>query len=431
MPIYATKEAHSFWNNLPYTSRARSLGATHFAFIGESRSDKEWRKLACDQIQTGCAETRKADSHKIFVNELIEQGAATIFGKLEARLILNAADGVIENGGICLDRNSGLPYIPGSAVKAAARRYALQELGNADSEDEKATLLTQIALTFGFGITEWKSGRDIKHAHSHSDFWLAMTPLSEPGVENDSSRDLAWSTVSEKAAAAILRALKREPKDPDSSLASQLPNLAGGIHFLPAFPTNQARIESDILTPHHSNYYAGKQSVATDDEDPVPLFFPTVAKGTSYQFVLNPSHLPHAADSLEQAKNWLSHAITILGIGAKTNAGYGWFSIDAGAQNKADSDRQEKAAAAKRKEELDALPPEERTQEELKELSHEDFVKVIKNLEKEEPDQQKVVCQMLTGSKKAEWKAWKKAKRWKPLLPSIREVAKSHGIELS
>ncbi|MDB0056971.1 type III-B CRISPR module RAMP protein Cmr6 [Akkermansiaceae bacterium] len=432
MPIYANKEAKEFWEALPVSKRSRSLAATHFPILGENKDDKEWRKATCEQIRNAAANAAKATSHQTFLSRLVEEGAVSVFAKLEARLILNAGDGVIENGGISLDRNSGLPCIPGSAIKAAARRWAIQQLGECDSEEECAKLLAQIAITFGYGDTEWKSGRDSKYHHSHSDFWLAMVPITTPGQEHDEFRSAKWSKVSEAAANILFETLNTTPGEPDQPLARQLPNLKGCVHFIPAFPVNTAKVEIDILTPHHTNYYSNKQAVATDDENPIPIFFPTVAKGTSYQFVIQSSETTAASIShLEVAKSWLIEALTILGLGAKTNAGYGWFSIDQSAQQRADNESRKQAEAIAKEKRLATLAPEDRAQEELKELSHEDFVRIIKNLENEEPDRQKVVCLMLNRSKKAEWKDWKRAKKWKDRIPVIRRIAQTHDIELS
>ena len=64
-----------------------------------------------------------------------------LFGGLQARLILNASGGVLENAGLCLDRFSGVPFIPGSAVKGCARRMALQTLiEQADNTDRKSVV---------------------------------------------------------------------------------------------------------------------------------------------------------------------------------------------------------------------------------------------------------------------------------------------------
>ena len=71
-----------------------------------------------------------------------------LFMKLNARLIVNSAVGVIENAGLCLDRFSGLPFIPGSAVKGCARRMAIQRLKKAPDEISKKDILEKAALMF-------------------------------------------------------------------------------------------------------------------------------------------------------------------------------------------------------------------------------------------------------------------------------------------
>jgi CRISPR-associated protein Cmr6 len=434
MPIYATTEALGFWK----PGHARSLAASHFVTLAGSKKDSSWRTQSCDSIRKGATLSSKSESFNSFASALAGQGASTLFAKLEARLILNAGDGVIENGGICLDRTSGIPFIPGSAIKAAARRCAIHQLGQTEVVEEKAKLLVQICLIFGFGGTEWKPGRKAKQdhphgGHSHSDFWLAMVPLEKVGSESDAARDDLWTQVSERAACMIFASLSRSAISPEKSLAPQLPNLAGAICFLPAYPTTTARVETDVLTPHHTKYYNGDKEVATDDEDPVPIVFPAVARGTGYQFTLLPRTTNQDSGLLESATRWLGEALKFYGLGAKTNAGYGWFSIDTIAQEKAADERRaaiEEVAKVKR---LAAMTPEERDREVLGELDHEEFVRVIKNLENEDASQQKIVCQMLLTSKKEDWKNWRKQKKgnWPSQIPLIRQIAKTHGIELN
>lgn len=434
MPVYATTEALDFWKQ----GHARSLAASRFVTLAASGKDSTWRTQCCDSIRKGAALSAKAESFNGFATALAEQGASNLFAKLEARLILNAGDGVIENGGICLDRTSGIPYIPGSAIKGAARRSAIHQLGLTESAEDKAKLLAEICLTFGYGDTEWKPGRKAKQdhlhgGHSYSDFWLAMVPLEDAGGESDAARDDMWAQVSEKAASLIFVSLGQRAKFPDKPLASQLPNLAGAIFFLPAYPTTAAKVETDVLTPHHTAYYKGDKKVATDDEDPVPIVFPAVAKGTGYQFTLLPRDGNQNPARLESATQWLSDALSLFGLGAKTNAGYGWFSIDTVAQEKAAKERQNAIEEIAKQQRLAAMTPEERDREVLGELDHEEFVRIIKNLENEAASQQKLVCQMLITSKKEDWKGWRKQKKgnWPSQIPIIREIAKSHGIDLN
>ena len=299
MPIYATTEAKDFWLKLQAKSRSRSLAASRFVSLktGENgQEDKSWRKTSCDNIRCGATLANKSDSMARFATTLITQGCVLLHAKLEARLILDAAGGVMENGGICLDRTSGIPFIAGAAVKGCARRYAIHLLSEEEDLDLKARLLAEIAITFGYGDQEWKAGRQHNnggnHDFAHSDFWLAMVPLFDAGPELDDKRNERWSAVSEQAADLIFQHLGRTPGDRIKHYSPQLPNLSGNVCFLPAFPEKDPGIEVDVLTPHHPKYYSREKDragnlvkpIATDDEDPNPVLFPTIAPGSIFRF---------------------------------------------------------------------------------------------------------------------------------------------------
>ena len=281
-----------------------------------------------------------------------------LLGQLQARLLVNMAGSVVENAGLCLDRFSGLPMIPGSAVKGCARRMAIQQLlakavdDPGVASDEVAALLTDIALAFGWTDSEWKSNRkqklqgdDVIKTDAYSDFWWAMA--TDTGNHSaDPQRNVRWAEVSEKSAERLFKALCSKPRNPDKPLAPQLPNFAGAISFLPSWPLSvQAeglpagvppelgRLELDVLTCHHGKYYAKEPGFdsAPDTEEPNPVVFPAVAAGHVFAFVVRPvrgerSSLSQPGKALHQlAMNWLREGLATFGVGAKTAAGYGWF----------------------------------------------------------------------------------------------------------
>lgn len=82
------------------------------------------------------------------------EDAVWFTARLESRLAINLADGLIENAGICLDRLFGMPYIPGSALKGNARHAAL------DSLDQSDPVFLEI-----FGNTEQKGGVSFVNAY--------------------------------------------------------------------------------------------------------------------------------------------------------------------------------------------------------------------------------------------------------------------------
>jgi CRISPR-associated protein Cmr6 len=85
-------------------------------------------------------------------------------------------------------------------------------------------------------------------------------------------------------------------------------------------------LQPDIMTPHHTGYYQtqGKKAPA-DFEDPIPVGFVSVRRGTRFVFYVEcPTTDPAWLDFVRAA---LSYTLTEVGLGAKTNAGYGYFKV--------------------------------------------------------------------------------------------------------
>ena len=204
------------------------------------------------------------------IPRFLPRGAVSFIAKLESRLIVNQAGGILENAGLCLHPHFGTPYIPGSAVKGIARHAAWCEWKEEEDETKKKDIAIRIAETFGYPTGD-KDGLD--------------TYLADRG----------WKD-------------KR---------------ISGSIAFLPTIPDGKGQLVTDIVNCHHPDYYADKKLTAADDESPNPQFFPTVESGSRFLFTLVPVR---TSDRLADAKKWLVRAITLWGAGAKTAAGYGWFS---------------------------------------------------------------------------------------------------------
>jgi len=84
------------------------------------------------------------------------------------------------------------------------------------------------------------------------------------------------------------------------------------------------------MNPHYAPYYAGDGKVPPADYHyPIPIFFLTVDKRTTFQFILG-SKYPEWKDWMIGEKNkkniidWLKDALENHGIGAKTAIGYGY-----------------------------------------------------------------------------------------------------------
>jgi CRISPR type III-B/RAMP module RAMP protein Cmr6 len=256
--------------------------------------------------------------------EWLPEGSRVVHARLMSRLLVDLAGGVMENANVNLDRY-GLPRIPGSAVKGCARRMALQALHDwAGGDDDltaplrdgfaqPAAMLAAIARIFGWVETDWPAhkNRDRKtHKETtwKSDFaWACAGALQTPDPEA-----VAHTLCDTRA---MLPAVKA---------------FAGSISFLDAFPNFDPGLELDVVTPHHTKYHEGKDpayATAPDTEEPIPVFFPAVKPQKNGDFFSFPLiRLPRATETdLDLAASFLAKGLELFGLGAKTNAGYGWF----------------------------------------------------------------------------------------------------------
>lgn len=101
---------------------------------------------------------------------------------------------------------------------------------------------------------------------------------------------------------------------------------AGSVIFFDAMPINGKFVfDLDIMNAHYPDYY-GQNKLPTNDQNPNPITFLTVAR-TTFMFALAPRHQEDEKDiaQVAQAKKWLKRALEKYGIGGKTSAGYGYF----------------------------------------------------------------------------------------------------------
>ncbi|MGO9245593.1 MAG: type III-B CRISPR module RAMP protein Cmr6 [Verrucomicrobiia bacterium] len=277
--------------NLEHRARGRNVEPQNAArWQREAQLARKLAKLAKPDLSLVRAANNNAGHLLADLNRAHKGRIVTFEATLGGRLLINMAGGVIENAGICLDRCFGLPMIPGSAVKGIARSQALWEMKELPIAERQKLLPLAMAI-FGYG-------------------------------KMDIARNGAWAWVAgEDAARAV--AVSRKADD-----------FKGCACFLPAYPTSAPTLVVDMVNPHYPEYYRGKRSHATDDENPIQNYFPAVEAGCAFGFAVLLNRLPQLEDVgasavLHQAKAWLERAIMQKGAGAKTAAGYGWFRLGA------------------------------------------------------------------------------------------------------
>jgi CRISPR-associated protein Cmr6 len=221
---------------------------------------------------------------------------------------------VLETG-ITLHRLFGLPIIPGSALKGAARTWALfklaEELGVPILSPRKAATNSQTPLEkFEAVILSQESEK--KQAALLSQLLQDSTIPDEAPIRKLSLQEL------------------REGCQPFLEVFGSTER-AGSVIFFDAIPLEVPKFQLDIVNPHYPQYYdkrggSSEEPVSPADWDsPRPVFFLTVTE-TPYRFAIA-ARSEQGNRLLEFAEKWLKGALSELGIGAKTSSDYGYWQI--------------------------------------------------------------------------------------------------------
>lgn len=121
-------------------------------------------------------------------------------------------------------------------------------------------------------------------------------------------------------------------------------------------PDDVGPLVAEVVTVHHAEYYQSLGDVAATDFDaPVPNV--QIAARGSFLFAVESASAQWSAYAL----HWLERALEQRGIGGKTAAGYGYFSIDRDA-NAGLTDRRARLVR-------EALSPDDRDRDEIERLT--------------------------------------------------------------
>lgn len=212
--------------------------------------------------------------------KMAESASASVWQMpLLTRLIVGlGGKGALEIG-ITLDKVTGLPYIPGSALKGLCRSYALYEIAakhKVNPQEDKALEELDKALAAGEGY-------------------------------NGDARVYADIFGSQEDAGALI--------------------FFDGV--VQALPNGKSLFALDVMTPHFPKYYRDSgRSAPADNDSPNPVTFITVAHGTTFSFAVGIRHSQrdqYTEGLRDTAVNWLKQALQDFGVGSKTAAGYGAF----------------------------------------------------------------------------------------------------------
>ncbi|SNQ49706.1 conserved hypothetical protein [Frankia canadensis] len=204
------------------------------------------------------------------------------------RLVIGVGEEIPHEVGLTVHGTYGVPILPGSALKGVARRYARAEDPQRYAEYGQAS----------FG--------------------------AEPGERAD--RGPGPDTAPDAATSATSATSGPSEGKPDD----------GRVVFVDALPLpprgGRAGVTVDVITPHAKDYYteAGAAPPA-EYTQPVPVAFFSVTSAVAFVVHLvgrsgDPDLSELGLDS-DAVLGWLPAALRDLGIGAKTNAGYGYCDV--------------------------------------------------------------------------------------------------------
>jgi len=195
----------------------------------------------------------------------------------ESRLLLHLGRAnVLENVGLYCDHTTGLPLIPGTALKGI--------------------------------VSAWACWAEHFNPAGHGSF---------RGFTESSRQRRNFTAEEARLACRIL--------GDNSATGSES---AGEVIFVGGFPLTPPKLGLDIVNPHYDEETDRhtRQIRVCDKTRLTPNTFLCLEPGTIWRFVFYVrAGVPDAADLLKQTSTWIEEALTQLGIGAKTAAGYGRF----------------------------------------------------------------------------------------------------------
>ncbi len=265
--------------------------------------DTDWQKLC------------KASHHRW---SALTSNAERFSARLRGRLIVGlGAKGVLEFG-LTLDHVTGLPIIPGSALKGICRAYAL------------LVIAAQIGVPVLTPAEVQKRKNEKKEKHPS---WLQMLDVAltaEDEAIEESLKPLAAFNVSHARLYGLREARLFRAAFGSNERAGKCVFYDAFVSGLPPIhPQRSTLFRLDVMTPHFSEYYRSEGGQAPHDADkPNPVSFLTISEGTLFDFAIGLRRpTDEARLAQQQALEWLKLALTELGVGSKLAAGYGVFEL--------------------------------------------------------------------------------------------------------
>lgn len=227
-------------------------------------------------------------------------GATTANIKSTSRILIGSGNPSATEVGLTVEHTWGTPRIPGSSLKGLLHHYLVDKYGPSPESwtHDPASPDHPESERAPFQPVTWKNNN----------------PHYQAG---EAIRTIFGSPASGSG---------DEPNDAESDTNTM--NARGVIEFLDAWwipgKTSLNAFATDILNPHHRDYYSPDNSShwPNDYESPVPVQFMTITPGQVFLLAINGEK-----NLAEWVMKELLEALKYWGVGAKTMAGYGCFEL--------------------------------------------------------------------------------------------------------
>lgn len=229
---------------------------------------------------------------------------------------------------------------PGSADRSRSKeleraRFYRRIVRSPDAVDEtegqlqsylkrRHRLLDSLGGDVMFGTTVWRFAAGLGALHPLETGFTWHRTLGVPYVPGSSIKGMMRSYVRHWLNDEPLAAELFGSAEPDSPHFGM-----GKVIVFDAIPGSWPRLQVDIINPHYPEYYRdGTRRVQpSDDQQPVPVNFVTVAAGQRFEFALAPAFPDADRSTVDLAFDILRDAAQTIALGAKTAVGYGVFSM--------------------------------------------------------------------------------------------------------
>lgn len=161
-------------------------------------------------------------------------------------------------------------------------------------------------------------------ARTDAVLWLASPGPLEVGLALDHLYGFPVLPGSSLKGLALRAARTRDAGEARLRFGTQ--DAAGAVVLLDGLPIEPWTVALDVMTPHLGRWYRG-DGVPDDTESPVPVNFLSIGPGSAFEVWLVARGAGGSAH-LEAAVHDLEEGLDALGLGAKTAAGYGVFTLE-------------------------------------------------------------------------------------------------------